>query len=205
MTINSAYRTIAQQLILYNHYRARRCGIPAAALPGNSRHQSGLAIDIPNYWEWRPYLQKYGWRWLGAFDPVHFDYFGGGTRDLRRLAILAFQKLWNRYNLNDQIIEDGILGWGTLTRLNRSPINGFARSLANYRTLPLTQPYMQGEDVGDLQRALAQRGFDVEVDGIFGLGTYQALRGFQEQWGLNVDGIAGVETLTALGVYCPEA
>lgn len=204
MKVNSGYRTIAQQLVLYNHYRNGRCGITAAALPGRSRHQSGLAIDIDRYWEWRPYLQRYGWRWLGAFDPVHFDYVGGGTRDLRRVAILAFQRLWNRYNLNDQIDTDGLLGLQTLSRLNRSPITGFEQSLQDYRVLRLSQPYLRGEDVTALQRALVQRGFDLVVDGVFGVGTFEAVKNFQAQWNLNVDGVAGVETLTALGLYCPE-
>ncbi|MBE9193476.1 hypothetical protein IQ230_24685 [Gloeocapsopsis crepidinum LEGE 06123] len=34
MKINSAYRTLAQQAILYAQYQQRRCGVRVAAVPG---------------------------------------------------------------------------------------------------------------------------------------------------------------------------
>ena len=123
--VNSAYRTIAQQLMLYNQSLRGQCGIWAAAPPGQSNHQSGLAIDIEDHHGWRPYLEYYGWRWLGSFDPPHFDYVGWDVRDIRGTAILAFQRLWNRHNPNDRISEDGAYGPQTEARLNRSPIQGF--------------------------------------------------------------------------------
>ncbi|HEY9597974.1 MAG TPA: M15 family metallopeptidase, partial [Cyanophyceae cyanobacterium] len=103
LVVNSAYRTIAQQLILFNHYQGgQRCGIQIAARPPKSNHQSGLAIDIEDADGWKPYLQRYGWKWLGPIDYPHFDYIRGG-RDIRNTAVLAFQRVWNRYNPNDRI------------------------------------------------------------------------------------------------------
>ncbi|NEQ88441.1 MAG: hypothetical protein F6K26_53540 [Moorea sp. SIO2I5] len=126
--VNGAYRTIAQQLVLYNHYRNQnRCEIPIAAPPSRSNHQSGLALDISDYLSWRPYLQKYGWRWLGWGDPVHFDYVGGKTRDIRADSVRAFQQLWNLNNPTELIIEDGILQALTEQRLNNSPVDGFPK------------------------------------------------------------------------------
>ncbi|NEO03879.1 MAG: hypothetical protein F6K50_53940, partial [Moorea sp. SIO3I7] len=128
LLVNGAYRTIAQQLVLYNHYRNQnRCEIPIAAPPSRSNHQSGLALDISDYLSWRPYLQKYGWRWLGWGDPVHFDYVGGKTRDIRADSVLAFQQLWNLNNPTERIIEDGILQALTEQRLNNSPVDGFPK------------------------------------------------------------------------------
>src|SRR5688572_30789096 len=49
LTINSMLRTVAQQYLLWNWYQAGRCGISLAAKPGNSNHESGLAIDIHEY------------------------------------------------------------------------------------------------------------------------------------------------------------
>jgi peptidoglycan hydrolase-like protein with peptidoglycan-binding domain len=202
--VTSAYRTIAQQQILYNHYKNNRCGITLAAPPPRSNHQSGLAIDVPvsEVEAWKPYLEKHGWRWLGPADRVHFDYVGSGTKDLRSVAVKAFQQLWNRNNYNDQIAEDGIWGISTLRRLQRSPVKGFGKSIYNYRILRLTQPFMQGKDVRQVQEALAERGFDLEVDGIYGPSTQTTIRQFQKKNDLTVDGMAGPETISALGLYC---
>lgn len=124
--VNSDYRTIAQQLILYNGYRSKRCpSITSAAPPGSSNHQSGLALDVSDHNGWRPHLEKFGWKWFGDRDDVHFDYPG---RSLKHLSILAFQRLWNRKNPKDKIDEDGQYGTQTEVRLNNSPVSGFRDS-----------------------------------------------------------------------------
>ncbi|MGN7476496.1 spore cortex-lytic enzyme [Solibacillus silvestris] len=52
-----------------------------------------------------------------------------------------------------------------------------------------------GDDVIELQARLQYLSFyHGEIDGKFGYGTYWALRNFQEQYGLPVDGIAGKTT-----------
>lgn len=52
-----------------------------------------------------------------------------------------------------------------------------------------------GDDVIELQARLQYLGFyDGKIDGKFGYGTYWALRKFQEQFGLTVDGMAGTTT-----------
>jgi spore cortex-lytic enzyme len=52
-----------------------------------------------------------------------------------------------------------------------------------------------GDDVIELQARLQYCGyFKGKIDGIFGYGTYWALRDFQEKFGLNVDGQAGTLT-----------
>ncbi|MFC4410980.1 spore cortex-lytic enzyme [Chungangia koreensis] len=52
-----------------------------------------------------------------------------------------------------------------------------------------------GDDVIELQARLQYVGYYTgEIDGKFGYGTYWALRNFQEQYGLPIDGIAGKGT-----------
>lgn len=52
-----------------------------------------------------------------------------------------------------------------------------------------------GDDVIELQARLQYLSFyKGEIDGKFGYGTYRAVRNFQEQYGLPVDGIAGNTT-----------
>ncbi|MBP1970314.1 peptidoglycan hydrolase-like protein with peptidoglycan-binding domain [Virgibacillus natechei] len=75
------------------------------------------------------------------------------------------------------------------------------------RVLRLTSPYMQGEDVRELQQALVDNNFypdvnasDYGVDGVYGPDTEDAVRRYQTVQGLEVDGIAGQATLASLGV-----
>ena len=211
LRVNSGYRTIAQQLVLYQHFRAGgRCGIPLAARPGRSNHQSGLALDIQDDAGWRSFLQQNGWRWLGPRDRFHFDFIGRNTRDIRGIAVQAFQKLWNQNNPNDLIDEDGIYGPTTANRLGRSPVEGFPKGervaidmkqqdTNNFpRLLFLRRPPVEGDDVRKVQEALIKKGFSLKVDGFFGPNTEKAVKDFQAQEGLAADGIVGIGTLAEL-------
>jgi chitosanase len=68
------------------------------------------------------------------------------------------------------------------------------------RMLRLQTPPMQGDDVTALQKALVVAGIALTVDGTFGAGTDAAVRQFQGQQGLTVDGIVGPATRSALGL-----
>ncbi|MDJ0660325.1 MAG: M15 family metallopeptidase [Crocosphaera sp.] len=127
LIINAAYRSITTQLLLYNYAQQKQCGIRVAAPPGQSNHQSGLAIDINDYEGWRPYLEAEGWRWIGAFDPVHFDFVGEGSSDITKLPIKAFQQLWNLNNPEDKLPENGVYDAETEKRLNQAPPDGFPK------------------------------------------------------------------------------
>ncbi|MDZ8028683.1 MAG: glycoside hydrolase family protein [Nostoc sp. DedQUE11] len=62
------------------------------------------------------------------------------------------------------------------------------------------QPLIQGDDVFKLQKALVKAGFSLEVDGYFGNDTDVAVKQFQKNKGLTVDGHAGPKTLQVLGL-----
>jgi N-acetylmuramoyl-L-alanine amidase len=63
-----------------------------------------------------------------------------------------------------------------------------------------------GEDVIELQSRLKHIGFySGKIDGVFGWGTYWALRNFQYEFGLKVDGVAGWETKLKLAKATPKA
>jgi len=67
------------------------------------------------------------------------------------------------------------------------------------RPLYLTQPMLRGEDVAALQLRLGSLGFNAgRVDGIFGPNTQQALREFQRNTELVVDGVCARDTITQL-------
>ena len=123
--INSGFRTVAQQYLLYRWKQQDRCGITAAATPGRSNHQSGRALDVANYSSRRTALRAQGWSQSVPGDPVHFDH--GASPDHRGKDVLAFQRLWNRNNPGDKIAEDGSYGPDTESRLRQAPATGFAQ------------------------------------------------------------------------------
>lgn len=58
-----------------------------------------------------------------------------------------------------------------------------------------------GDEVIQIQTRLRNWGYyNGAVDGVYGTGTYQAVRSFQQKNGLKADGVAGTETLAALGL-----
>jgi hypothetical protein len=122
--INSAYRTVVQQYLLYRWYQAGRCGITAAARPGTSNHESGRAIDVANWPERRAALTAHGWAQTVPGDEVHFDHLA--SPDIRGSDVLAFQRLWNRNHPDDPIDEDGFYGPQTEARIAAAPAEGFA-------------------------------------------------------------------------------
>ncbi len=65
----------------------------------------------------------------------------------------------------------------------------------NAFTAQVIQHGATGEDVIELQSRLQYLGFyNGKIDGVFGWGTYWALRNFQYEFGLKVDGLAGATT-----------
>jgi N-acetylmuramoyl-L-alanine amidase len=125
MVINSMLRTTVQQHIIRTQYEKGLCGITAAAAPGRSNHEMGLALDIQAPYFWQPYLENHGWAKLGSWDDMHFDYWDG-WRDLAKLQIYAFQALWNQYNPAKLIAVDGTYGPTTARCIQDSPLEGWA-------------------------------------------------------------------------------
>lgn len=71
--------------------------------------------------------------------------------------------------------------------------------------LTLAAPNVRGDDVSELQAALARLGFDCgRVDGIFGPATLRALEDFQRNCGLYDDGVCGPDTVKALHVLARQ-
>lgn len=121
--VSSGLRTLPQQYLLKQWDLVDACGTLPAAAPGRSRHESGLAIDVPDRGTWQAALEAEGFVWFGSRDRVHFTYSGGS--DLAGQSVIAFQRLWNRNHPGDRIAEDGDFGPDTESRLRRSPAEGF--------------------------------------------------------------------------------
>lgn len=141
--VNSGFRTVAQQYLLYRWYQQGRCGITAAATPGRSNHQSGRALDIANYSSRITAMANQGWSHSVPGDPVHFDHLA--SPDIRGKDVLAFQRLWNRNNPNDRIAEDGAYGPQTEARLRSSPATGFAQGATCGAQSATPEPQQPGQ------------------------------------------------------------
>jgi peptidoglycan hydrolase-like protein with peptidoglycan-binding domain len=192
MTINSAFRTVAQQHILYRVFQRDPKLIPLAAKPGNSNHEDGLAIDVNNYTAWKPYLLANGWHWQGSNDPVHF-FDNSGREDVGSLGVKAFQSLWNRYNPTERMTVDGNFGDQTAAKMDRCPIGGFS-------VVSVFRLGDSGAVVTRIQQHLATVGFPVTIDGFFDDKTKAAVIKFQLKQGLAADGDVGPMTLKLLGI-----
>lgn len=71
------------------------------------------------------------------------------------------------------------------------PINSYVHAFSPQ----VIQHGAVGDDVIELQARLQYIGFyNGKIDGVFGWGTYWALRNFQYEFGLDIDGIAGQTT-----------
>lgn len=78
--------------------------------------------------------------------------------------------------------------------------------LYGYSIAALSYYGSRGQEVRNIQSRLKSWGYyHGKVDGIYGYQTYQAVRHFQAKNGLKVDGIAGPQTLAAIGLPTGKA
>ncbi|HEY9835168.1 MAG TPA: peptidoglycan-binding protein, partial [Stenomitos sp.] len=150
-------------------------------------------------------------RELGYFNGQLTGYFGRATKE----AVSRFQQAY-------LIQPDGIVGSETQSALFGSatatspffqndalslppppPLLGNSASgrFSPISSAPVLRLGDRGPEVTNLQQELRQRGFNPgRVDGVYGSQTQEAVRQFQSTRDLFADGIAGRETLTALGL-----
>ena len=141
ITITSGYRDVGMQY--YDWVWGQKLGFPAAR-PGASFHQGGQAMDLafPSYW--RSDLLAYGvdtngdgtrdvfWECYDMVAPIcvddapHFQFVQTSTPDLMVESVRAFQRLWNRNNPNEPLVEDGAWGPGTEAKMEKTDAAGFA-------------------------------------------------------------------------------
>ncbi len=79
----------------------------------------------------------------------------------------------------------------------------FALNQEDEEVLEVLSKYgSRGDEVRQIQTKLKRWGYyNGNVDGIFGSQTLEAVKYFQRKNGLKVDGIAGPDTLKAMGIY----
>jgi len=70
--ITSSFRTFEQQKALYELYRAGKGNL--AAPPGQSLHETGLAIDARGTPEWELAMVRQGFKRTVKSEPWHWEY-----------------------------------------------------------------------------------------------------------------------------------
>jgi len=76
--------------------------------------------------------------------------------------------------------------------------SAYRRQSGGRRSSPLLRMGVKSSSVQELQLQLNGLGYEVDVDGDFGAGTRAAVRQFQTDHGLTVDGVAGAATIREL-------
>lgn len=129
ISITAAYRDVAMQY--YSRWYKENCDASFdAAVPGESNHQGGRAVDVRYYDFWWDALLDNGFDHPIPGDRPHFELVGTAafraeSAALQELSVLAYQRLWNRNNPDDRIPEDGVYGATTKARLGFAPVEGF--------------------------------------------------------------------------------
>lgn len=109
-------------------------------------------------------------------------------------AVRAFQQ-------QRGLIIDGIVGPATYQAMRDATYRLGGRPLAYLVSAPVS-----GDDVLALQDRLLQLGYNTgRPNGVFGPQTELALREFQRDYGLTVDGMCGTETISAFNRLSPRA
>ena len=130
---------------------------------------------------------------LGYYTGLVDGQYGPGTQ----AAVVLFQA---QHGLED----DGIAGEATRNALYAATAQQYIPTPAPTQTPASLSKGAEGELVVQMQQRLKELGYyEGECDGDFGPGTQSAVRLFQSQHGLSVDGAAGEMTLTLL--YSAEA
>ncbi len=167
--------------------------VPVATNPSTLKYgDRGTRVE-----EMQAMLQKLGY-YTGALDAS----FGAGTQQ----AVIAFQKA-------SGLKADGLAGTKTLAALSAAYNSMGAANTAAPAPAPAPnapapstslgsrtlRKGVQGADVGELQRRLAELGYYTgSIDNSFGSGTLKAVKAFQQKNGLSADGVAGSQTFAKL-------
>ena len=148
------------------------------------------------------------WAWLGyaSIDALVEEARSGAFGQLRLMA-----RYIDKAGLSEALRQRD---WATFAQGYNGPAyakNNYHGKLASAyarhasgttTTTPATSLLKRGsrsDNVRSLQIALIAAGHTIIVDGIFGKATEQAVRAFQARNRLKIDGIAGPQTMAALG------
>ncbi len=157
------------------------------------RLAANIPVDMPD----PDYVDPSGTVWKGGAMRAYLGIAHNHGMGFAKMSIQRWKLDWPAYkrrNPTDNIVdhhygEDCVTGGPRWPDATPSP-----------RVLVLTRPWLNGKDVEAVQAALVKEGVKVDVDGVYGPATCEAVRGFQRAHGLIPDGAVGQRTREALGL-----
>lgn len=150
-----------------------------------------LAEDLERYEDKvNKYYDRYRWN-QNEFDAlVSFAYNIGSIDKLTAGGTRNRQEIADKMLLYNKASGKVLAG---LTRRRQAERELFIST--SRRTLRKGD---KGADVKTLQTLLTKAGYTVAIDGIFGNNTYEAVKAYQAERGLMVDGVVGKKTWSTL-------
>lgn len=154
--LNSAGRTVAEQQELINRWnRGGAANRPPylykPAMPATaSRHvmNGGIAFDTSEWRRVKGFAARYGFKWWGDSDPVHFEYVGGGSSSGGSTVVVS-QEVKNQQNFLNQKRGENLAVDGQIGPATKAAIARYQQFLRGY-------------------------GYTGDFDGIWGAGTQAA-------------------------------
>jgi hypothetical protein len=134
VVVRWAFRDVALQHFFAMSHTNIAC--PSAAAAGESDHNTGLAVNLPDADALSEALGSAGFTNQGTALAAIWRYAGPDADDLTSLNVLAFQELWNLNRPDDPIAADGLIGPQTRGAIARSPVDGFAHRMCEDREMP---------------------------------------------------------------------
>lgn len=187
-------RTNAQQQALYDQGRSTPGNIVTYAKPGTSYHNYGLAIDfflVTEDGQHRLWTVNNDWLEVAKIGKSLGFEWGGD---------------WSKFKDYPHFQLTGGLSIKEL-QSGKRPTFSKNKPSKKRRVLYVKKPMMNGEDVRELQVALAKEYFYPEkgaknngIDGWYGKKTEDAVKRYQIMHGLTPDGVAGEKTYQSLGM-----
>ena len=150
-----------------------------------------LAEDLERYEDnVNKYQDKYKWS-QNEFDAlVSFAYNVGSIDKLTAGGTRSRQEIADKMLLYNKANGKVLAG---LTRRRQAE-----RELFVATSQPMLRKGDRGATAKILQTRLCDKGYTVAVDGIFGVKTLEAVKAYQADHGLTVDGVVGPKTWSAL-------
>lgn len=181
---------ISQLAEKYHNYHGMKCGQywlsqgrPSISLKTGEEYKVGVITQITDYFRVFPDMKS---GLVGYYDFL----------DMKRYSRVRYAETPEKYM--QEIKESNYCTSSTYIKNCLSKVSKY--NLTQYDTIVVSRRTVlkigsRGADVTYLQQRLTASGYGVgTIDGIFGIKTLEAVKAFQADNGLVVDGIVGVKT-----------